>query len=239
MGNNPSRFGSCGADCPVENVSWWDAVTFANRLSQAAGLEPCYRLAGCTGQPGTQNYSCESAQLQGGSSCGGYRLPTVAEWERAARAGTTTALYTGELTIAGDRNGPELDAIAWYGGNSGVDYQGGFDCSDWPERRFPAKRCGPHPVGGRAANSWGLHDMLGNVWEWTGDYWLESHPMTAVTDPTGPEEGAARVLRGGSWRAHARRVRAASRLGYRPGGRDDDLGFRLSRGRAEPGAEPR
>lgn len=138
----------------------------------------------------------------------------------------------------GPNNGPELDAIAWYGGNSSVEYEGSYDCSDWTEKQFPAERCGPHPVGGKTANDWELRDMLGNVWEWTGD-WKAAYPTGAATDPTGPDEGARRVLRGGSWSARARRVRAAYRGWSHPGGRDDSLGFRLSRGQTEPGAEPK
>ncbi|MEE8525596.1 MAG: formylglycine-generating enzyme family protein [Thermoanaerobaculia bacterium] len=186
--NNPSRSQECGAGCPVERVSWWDAVTFANRLSEAAALEVCYALAGCTGQPGTPGYSCESAELQRGPGCGGYRLPSEAEWEYAVRAGAETAIYA-----------PELDAIAWWGGNSGE---------------------GPHPVAGKAANAWGLQDMLGNVWEWTGD-WSAVYPTGAVTDPTGPAEGSERVFRGGAWDFVARGVRSASRNAYVPGVRND------------------
>ena len=94
-----------------------------------------------------------------------YRLPTEAEWEYAARAGTT-----------GDRYG-SVDAIAWYGPNSGGRTQ---------------------PVGGKTPNAWGLHDMLGNVWEWAHD-WYGDYSGGVVTDPTGPGSGSGRVYRGGGW----------------------------------------
>ena len=124
-----------------------------------------------------------------------YRLPTEAEWEYAARAGTT-----------GDRYG-NLGAIAWYEDNSG--------------RRT-------HPVGQKAPNAWGLHDMLGNVWEWVGD-WYGSYPGGRVTDPTGPSSGSWRVLRGGGWIYGARYCRASVRFYYSPGHRRGVLGFRLLR----------
>ena len=124
-----------------------------------------------------------------------YRLPTEAEWEYAARAGTTE-----------DRYG-DLDEIAWYRSNSGRT---------------------PHLVGQKAANAWGLHDMLGNVWEWVQD-WYGSYPGGSVTDPTGPGSGSARVRRGGGWNGSARSCRSADRGGSSPGFRFTTLGFRLLR----------
>ena len=124
-----------------------------------------------------------------------YRLPTEAEWEYAARAGTS-----------GDRYG-NLGAIAWYDGNSGGR---------------------THPVGQKAPNAWGLHDMLGNVWEWVQD-WYGDYPGGAVTDPRGPLSGSSPVFRGGSWRYCASGCRASSRNSFSPGYRPAYLGFRLLR----------
>ena len=124
-----------------------------------------------------------------------YRLPTEAEWEYAARAGT-----------AGDRYG-NVDAIAWHWGNSGSS---------------------THPVGQKAPNAWGLHDMLGNVWEWVED-WYGGYPGGTVTDPRGPGSGSYRVDRGGSWADGASYGRSSARYINTPGARNIDLGFRLLR----------
>ena len=125
-----------------------------------------------------------------------YRLPTEAEWEYAARAGTS-----------GDHYGGDLNAIAWYDDNSGFRTQ---------------------PVGQKAPNAWGLHDMLGNVSEWVQD-WYGYYPGGSVTDPQGPGPGSRRVSRGGSWFSFAGLCRAPFREGFPPGVRIFDLGFRLLR----------
>ena len=177
MGSNPSAFKNCGANCPVEQVSWDDAVGYANALSRREGLPECYAGSTFTGL-----------------GCRGYRLPTEAEWEYAARAGTTGATYG------------KLNSVAWSYDNAGET---------------------THPVRQKQPNAWGLYDMLGNVWEWTGD-WNDAYPAT-VTDPTGPARGPSRVFRGGSWYNFARCARAAFRYYDSPGNRGNNLGFRLVR----------
>ena len=129
-----------------------------------------------------------------------YRLPTEAEWEYAARAGSTTAYSFG------DHPG-QLGDYAWYGNNGGGQ---------------------THPVGQKKPNSWGLYDMYGNVWEWVQD-WYGAYRADAVTDPSGPPSGSARVIRGGGWFPGAGDCRSAVRNFAGPGDRRGYLGFRLLR----------
>ncbi|MGE3633149.1 MAG: formylglycine-generating enzyme family protein [Sandaracinaceae bacterium] len=220
-GSDPSLFRACGEDCPVDQVSWVDALDYANRLSASQGLEECYDLSGCTGHPGV-DLTCPVLTFS--LDCQGYRLPTEAEWEHAYRAGRTTAFQHADVLPTPGCDQPGLEEVAQYCGNCVVSYEGSFDCS-----RFsgPAD-CGPRPVMSFAANDWGLFDMAGNVSELVWDE-LADYPA-AAQDPTGPEHaGGLVVARGGQFCSQATRVRAASRQGVGPFGRAAGMGFRLVR----------
>jgi formylglycine-generating enzyme required for sulfatase activity len=138
---------------------------------------------------------------------GTYRLPTEAEWEYAARAGSQTAFSNGDIAEKECGNDPNLSKAGWYCGNAGGK---------------------THEVGQKQPNAWGLYDMHGNVWEWCQD-WYGNYPFGAVTDPTGPDSGSSRVLRGGSWGSGARICRAARRSSSSPGYGGSNCGFRLVR----------
>ncbi|NQV24289.1 MAG: SUMF1/EgtB/PvdO family nonheme iron enzyme, partial [Rhodopirellula sp.] len=201
-------------DRPVEQVSWDDCQKFFDRLKERV--------------PGLD-----------------IALPTEAEWEFACRAGSESesAPYDGAFEILGANNAPALDTFAWYGGNSGVDFElaDGVEAGSWSEKQYEFDKAGTHPVAKRKPNRLGLLDMLGNVWEWCQDASRRPYTAEAVSDPV--HEGAALadwVIRGGSWDSSARSVRAASRYAYSPGYRDYDIGFRcraLSSGPSRSAAE--
>jgi formylglycine-generating enzyme required for sulfatase activity len=196
---------------PVEQVSWNDCQAFIERLN---GLVDGLTLS----------------------------LPSEAQWEYACRAKTQTATYAGDVEILGTCNAPILDPIAWYAGNCGVDFElsGGVDISGFPQPQYTGTKGGTHPVGARAPNAWGLHDMLGNVFEWCADVWRPGYDDEPSGDESAAPDAASahRVFRGGSWSSSARGVRAAYRTRYDPGYLDADLGFRCGEFRAsqvEPG----
>ena len=234
-GWNPSGFPACGDACPVERVSWYDVLAYANAKSSAAGLTACYALTGIACEDGTSVAAPSDCMTsaQGGIDaatvtlnsvaspygCTGYRLPTESEWEYAYRAGGLTAFYTsagnnGAITDT-DCSEPNLDQIGWYCGNaSSTTHETGSG-------------------GGKEANAWGLYDMSGNVWEWCWDRYASTYPAgtvaSPVQDPSGSGSGSYRVFRGGSWNSYARNARGAIRGSYAPGDRNDHFGFRLAR----------
>lgn len=180
MGSNPSGFPG-ELDRPVESVSWFDATNYCAKLTQqdlAAGRIP----------PGTH-----------------YCLPTEAEWECAARAGTTTRFSYGD-----DPDASSLTNHAWYSANSGFV---------------------PRPVGLKEPNAWGLYDTEGNIWEWCQD-WYGPYPGGSVTDPQGPDSNAIgfKVVRGGAWESADTGCRSARRSieGASPFISDFIIGFRVA-----------
>jgi formylglycine-generating enzyme required for sulfatase activity len=192
MGYSPSDFTYCGSTCPVETVSWHEAAHFANAVSAAAGLASCYT---CSGSGTSVTCSAPSSVY----SCTGYRLPTEAEWEGAARCGEDTR-YAGSDTI---------EAVAWYNSNSGS--------RTWPVAGLAPNACGLYDMSG---NVW----EWTNDWYGSGVY-----GGGAATDPTGPASGSYRVLRGGSWSNIPQYARVAIRSFDGPGYGRRDLGVRLLR----------
>jgi formylglycine-generating enzyme required for sulfatase activity len=191
-----------GDNYPMYYVSWYDAIEYCNRLSEKEKLTPAYTIN--KNQKDWQNnneYDDLKWTIQWNRNANGYRLPTEAEWEYAARGGNGSP---GNYAYAGSNN---IDEVAWYQGNSAGSTQ---------------------EVGAKKPNGLGLYDMSGNIFEWCWDWWGD-YPSGAQTDPIGAYSGSDRVLRGGSWSPPAEFARSAYRYGVDPNDRDAALGFRVLR----------
>ncbi|MBN2384164.1 SUMF1/EgtB/PvdO family nonheme iron enzyme [bacterium] len=180
---------------PVINVTWFDAINYCNWLSQRRGLTPCYSMSPSEPPEVTCDFSAD-----------GFRLPTEAEWEFAARIRGTKVLFSNGSNIA-DRNSMHYNN----------------------RHMTDTNKTGPNPVGLLGPNALELYDLSGNVWEWCWD-WYGPYPTSPVTDPKGPENGTKKVIRGGSWyNLDASYLRTSNRSSASPATQGHDIGFRLVR----------
>ena len=203
MGNNPSQFK--GENLPVENITWYDAIEFCNKLSIKEGLEPVYTI--------------NETEVSWDKSKNGYRLPTEAEWEYSARAGSTTPFSSKDSIGADEAN--------FYG-----HYPYGIEENYFSQEKLDVKpgeyRQTTVQVGSFSPNNWGLYDIHGNVREWVFD-WYGEYDLSNTSNPTGATQGTLKVNRGGGWNDYAKHMRCSFRGTGEPSQAMNNTGVRIVR----------
>ncbi|MBN2433606.1 MAG: formylglycine-generating enzyme family protein [Acidobacteria bacterium] len=221
--DDPSHPGAgYGMTNPVQQVNWYEAVLYANLLSEQQGFTRCYFTDDTLTVPIDASNYVNNNSVYCDFSADGYRLPTEAEWEYFCRAGTMGPFWVDEPNYTSDNcwnyeetpgTWPNLERVAWFMAN----------------RHDPAGDDTSKPVGLKEANPWGMRDIHGNVSEWCWDWQNNSYPSGHVTDYKGPNSGEYRIGRGGDSFSETWKCRVAFRNGEWPGLRSPYIGFRLVR----------